>query len=89
MALLSSISSADVLEEEKHSHTVSLFLVQKKEEAMERLSIIGHSNDGFEIANEDLKLSGPGRVFWCKTKWNDEFCTWRYLLECRYFKNGF
>lgn len=26
----------------------------------ERLSILNHSNDGFEIANEDLKLRGPG-----------------------------
>lgn len=66
MALLSSISSADVLEEEKHSHTVSLFLDSEKEEAMERLSIIGHSNDGFEIANEDLKLRGPGEFFGVK-----------------------
>ena len=30
---------------------------------MERLSIIGHSNDGFEIANEDLKQRGPGEFF--------------------------
>ena len=33
---------------------------------MERLSIIGHSNDGFEIANEDLKLRGPGEFFGVK-----------------------
>lgn len=26
----------------------------------ERLDILNHSNDGFEIANEDLKLRGPG-----------------------------
>lgn len=26
----------------------------------ERLEILNHSNDGFEIANEDLKLRGPG-----------------------------
>ena len=38
----------------------------EKEEAMERLSIIGHSNDGFEIANEDLKLRGPGEFFGVK-----------------------
>lgn len=34
-----------------------------KEEARERLSIIGHSNNGFEIAEEDLKLRGPGDFF--------------------------
>ena len=32
-------------------------------EAMERLSVIGHSNNGFEIADEDLKLRGPGEIF--------------------------
>ncbi|MBP5185373.1 MAG: ATP-dependent DNA helicase RecG [Lachnospiraceae bacterium] len=31
-----------------------------KEEAMERLSILGRSNDGFEIAEEDLRQRGPG-----------------------------
>lgn len=24
------------------------------------MEILGHSNDGFEIANEDLRLRGPG-----------------------------
>ena len=33
------------------------------EEARERLQIIGHSNNGFEIAEEDLKLRGPGDFF--------------------------
>lgn len=37
-----------------------------QEEAMERLSIIGKSNDGFYIANEDLKLRGPGEFFGTK-----------------------
>lgn len=35
----------------------------KEQEAMDRLSIIGHSNDGFEIANEDLRQRGPGEFF--------------------------
>lgn len=30
---------------------------------MERLSILNHSNDGFKIAGEDLKLRGPGDLF--------------------------
>lgn len=30
--------------------------------AMERLNILLHSNDGFKIANEDLKLRGPGNL---------------------------
>lgn len=33
------------------------------EKARERLEIMNHSNDGFYIANEDLKLRGPGDVF--------------------------
>ncbi len=31
--------------------------------ANERLEILNHSNDGFEIAEEDLKLRGPGDFF--------------------------
>ena len=31
--------------------------------ASERLEILNHSNNGFEIANEDLKLRGPGDFF--------------------------
>ncbi len=30
---------------------------------MERLSILNNSNDGFQIAEEDLKLRGPGDLF--------------------------
>ena len=32
-------------------------------EAMERLNILNTSNDGFKIAEEDMKLRGPGDVF--------------------------
>lgn len=35
----------------------------KKQEAKDRLAIIGSSNDGFKIAEEDLKLRGPGDFF--------------------------
>ena len=34
-----------------------------KEEARKRLDILNHSNDGFHIASEDLKLRGPGDFF--------------------------
>lgn len=37
-----------------------------KEEAMERLSILAKSNDGFKIAEEDLKQRGPGDLFGIK-----------------------
>lgn len=35
----------------------------KSSETKERLEILNHSNDGFYIANEDLKLRGPGDLF--------------------------
>jgi len=35
----------------------------EKPETMERLQILSHSNDGFHIASEDLKLRGPGDMF--------------------------
>ena len=34
-----------------------------RKEAQERLAILNDSNDGFYIANEDLKLRGPGDFF--------------------------
>lgn len=33
------------------------------EASMERLSVLNHSNDGFQIAEEDLKQRGPGDLF--------------------------
>lgn len=36
---------------------------KEKKETMERLQILNHSNDGFYIASEDLKLRGPGELF--------------------------
>lgn len=35
----------------------------KAKETKERLEILNHSNDGFKIASEDLKLRGPGDLF--------------------------
>ena len=35
----------------------------EKPEAAERLEILNRSNDGFFIANEDLRLRGPGDIF--------------------------
>lgn len=32
-------------------------------ESQQRLEVLNHSNDGFHIANEDLKLRGPGDMF--------------------------
>lgn len=35
----------------------------KSKETKERLDILNHSNDGFKIASEDLRLRGPGDLF--------------------------
>lgn len=41
-----------------------IFICGKEtKEAMERLEVMGKSNDGFFIANEDLRLRGPGDFF--------------------------
>ncbi len=34
-----------------------------REETKERLAVLAHSNDGFKIASEDLKMRGPGDLF--------------------------
>ena len=36
---------------------------QNSEKSKQRLQILAHSNDGFEIAEQDLKLRGPGDIF--------------------------
>lgn len=44
-----------------------------KEEARKRLDILNHSNDGFQIAAEDLKLRGPGDFFGVRQSGDMEF----------------
>lgn len=45
----------------------------QRPEAKERLEIMNHSNDGFFIAQEDLKLRGPGDVFGIRQSGELEF----------------
>ena len=41
-----------------------IFMSANRSEAcMKRLDVLNHSNDGFFIANEDLRLRGPGELF--------------------------
>lgn len=44
-----------------------------KKEASERLDILCKSNDGFKIANEDLRLRGPGDFFGVRQSGDFEF----------------
>ena len=40
-----------------------IFVDSSKEDKNKRLDVISHSNDGFYIASEDLKLRGPGDFY--------------------------
>jgi len=47
--------------------------VSDQDGAQERLEILNHSNDGFYIASEDLKLRGPGDIFGLRQSGDLEF----------------
>lgn len=47
-------------EESGHCH---LLAKPTTEEAEERLQVLTHTNDGFEIAEADLRIRGPGNLF--------------------------
>lgn len=47
---------------EKQSYCIFIS-TKENQETMDRLAILNHSNDGFYIAGEDLKLRGPGELF--------------------------
>lgn len=47
-----------------NSQSYCIFMTaSKSDETKERLEILNHSNDGFFIAGEDLRLRGPGDLF--------------------------
>lgn len=47
----------------KHQSYCIFMTSSKSKDTKERLDILAKSNDGFEIANQDLKLRGPGDLF--------------------------
>lgn len=47
----------------KHQSYCILVSGSSSKETMERLEVLNHSNDGFHIAHEDLRLRGPGDIF--------------------------
>lgn len=47
----------------KHQSYCIFMSASKSKETKERLEILNHSNDGFFIAGEDLRLRGPGDLF--------------------------
>ena len=48
-----------------------------------RLQILNHSNDGFAIASEDLKLRGPGDIFGIRQSGNLEFALGDIYTDAR------
>lgn len=46
-----------------HQSYCIFMTASRSKETKERLDILNHSNDGFHIASEDLRLRGPGDVF--------------------------
>ncbi len=47
----------------RHASTCILISDAKNEEAVQRLRVMCQTNDGFRIADEDLRLRGPGDFF--------------------------
>ena len=47
----------------KHQSYCIFMTASKAKETKVRLEILNHSNDGFKIASEDLRLRGPGDLF--------------------------
>ncbi|MEG2349634.1 MAG: ATP-dependent DNA helicase RecG [Hungatella sp.] len=56
-----------------HQSYCILVNASDREETAERLAILNHSNDGFYIASEDLKLRGPGDIFGLRQSGELEF----------------
>jgi ATP-dependent DNA helicase RecG len=57
----------------KHQSYCIFVSGSKTKVAKERLEILLHSNDGFQIASEDLKLRGPGDMLGIRQSGNIEF----------------
>ncbi|MEG0565847.1 MAG: helicase-related protein, partial [Hungatella sp.] len=56
-----------------HQSYCILVNASDRDETAERLAILNHSNDGFYIASEDLKLRGPGDIFGLRQSGELEF----------------
>ena len=55
------------------SHCVLLYATPLSETARERLSVIRDSQDGFHIAEEDLKIRGPGDLMGTRQTGEQQF----------------
>ncbi len=53
---------------DRQSHCVLMYQAPLSENAQTRLQTMRNSNDGFEIARQDLKLRGPGEILGTRQK---------------------
>ncbi len=61
---------------------------QESETTMRRLKILNESNDGFYIANEDLKLRGPGDLFGIRQSGMLEFKIGDIFTDAKILQNA-
>lgn len=59
-----------------------------KKDASQRLEILNQSNDGFYIANEDLKLRGPGDFFGVRQSGDFEFKIGDIMNDAKVLKDA-
>lgn len=60
----------------------------KSKKTKERLDILNHSNDGFRIAEEDLKLRGPGDFFGVRQSGDFDFGIGDVFTDARILKDA-
>jgi ATP-dependent DNA helicase RecG len=72
-----------------HNSWCILINASKNEEALERLKVLEETNDGFRIAEADLKLRGPGELLGQQQsglpnfRFGDLRADWDLILEAR------
>ena len=59
-----------------------------KKEKSKRLEILNHSNDGFKIAEEDLKMRGPGDFFGIRQSGDMEFALADIIQDAEILKQA-
>ena len=60
----------------------------ENDKSRDRLNVLKTSNDGFYIAEEDLKLRGPGDIFGVKQSGNMDFKLADIYVDFGIFKNA-